>query len=122
MFLFHRILIQGIFSISKKFLFISQNSFSNLSFADHLRVSHLSSLHPRVMQKMYAFCAVLKFEITIFALKMKMPLRILPSFLQAIQKFNGQKLQNRPIAVDWAVPKNLYSRGNDGNLASEKGK
>ncbi|CAN1234827.1 RNA-binding protein 28 [Linum perenne] len=29
----------------------------------------------------------------------------------AIQKFNGQKFGNRPIAVDWAIPKKLYDSG-----------
>ncbi|XP_004308441.1 PREDICTED: RNA-binding protein 28-like isoform X1 [Fragaria vesca subsp. vesca] len=38
----------------------------------------------------------------------------------AIQKFNGQKLLKRPIAVDWAVPKQIYGSGNDA-LASEDG-
>ncbi|KAL6218499.1 hypothetical protein ACLB2K_011709 [Fragaria x ananassa] len=39
----------------------------------------------------------------------------------AIQKFNGQKLLKRPIAVDWAVPKQIYGSGNDALLASEYG-
>ncbi|XP_062020537.1 uncharacterized protein LOC133736937 isoform X2 [Rosa rugosa] len=38
----------------------------------------------------------------------------------AIKKFNGQKLLKRPIAVDWAVPKQIYGSGND-TLASEDG-
>nr|GEW22314.1 RNA-binding protein 28 [Tanacetum cinerariifolium] len=29
----------------------------------------------------------------------------------AIQKFNGNKFGKRPIAVDWAVPKNIYTAG-----------
>lgn len=41
--------------------------------------------------------------------------------MQAIKKFNGQKLQNRTIAVDWAVPKNLYKSGNSENIAPEDG-
>ncbi|KAJ4716578.1 RNA-binding 28 [Melia azedarach] len=29
----------------------------------------------------------------------------------AIQKFNGQKLGKRPVAIDWAIPKKIYSSG-----------
>ncbi|KAJ6692740.1 RNA-BINDING MOTIF PROTEIN Y CHROMOSOME FAMILY 1 MEMBER C-RELATED [Salix purpurea] len=39
----------------------------------------------------------------------------------AIQKFNGQKFAKRPIAVDWAVPKNIYSSGANVSAASEDG-
>jgi hypothetical protein len=42
--------------------------------------------------------------------------------LQAIQKFNGQKFGKRPIAVDWAVPKKIYSSGANVSAASEDGK
>ncbi|XP_062076844.1 uncharacterized protein LOC133781780 [Humulus lupulus] len=41
---------------------------------------------------------------------------------KAIQKFNGQMFRKRPIAVDWAVSKKVYSRDNDTNLTSENGK
>ncbi|KAF5727175.1 putative RNA-binding family protein [Tripterygium wilfordii] len=38
----------------------------------------------------------------------------------AINKFNGQKFGKRPIAVDWAVPKKIYSGGGAiASLASE---
>ncbi|CAK7327849.1 unnamed protein product [Dovyalis caffra] len=37
----------------------------------------------------------------------------------AIQKFNGQKFGKRPIAVDWAIPKNIYSIGANVSAASE---
>lgn len=40
---------------------------------------------------------------------------------QAIQKFNGQKFGKRPIAVDWAVPKNIYSSGGAAAGAYEDG-
>lgn len=43
-----------------------------------------------------------------------------PSF-QAIQKFNGEKIGKRPIAVDWAVPKKVYATGSQ-TVASEDGK
>ncbi|KAG6761565.1 hypothetical protein POTOM_034793 [Populus tomentosa] len=39
----------------------------------------------------------------------------------AIQKFNGQKFGKRPIAVDWAVPKKIYSSGANVSAASEDG-
>lgn len=39
----------------------------------------------------------------------------------AIQKFNGQKFRKRPIAVDWAVPKNIYSTGGAAAAAYEDG-
>ncbi|XP_015892442.1 uncharacterized protein LOC107426710 [Ziziphus jujuba] len=39
----------------------------------------------------------------------------------AIQKFNGQKLHKRPIAVDWAVSKKIYSSGNNAILGLENG-
>ncbi|XP_007042088.2 PREDICTED: RNA-binding protein 28 [Theobroma cacao] len=39
----------------------------------------------------------------------------------AIQKFNGQKFAKRPIAVDWAVPKKLYSGGANAAVASDGG-
>lgn len=39
---------------------------------------------------------------------------------QAIQKFNGQKIGKRPIAVDWAVPKKIYIT-NATPVASEDG-
>lgn len=41
--------------------------------------------------------------------------------MQAIQKFNGQIFHKRPIAVDWAVPKKIYSSGNNAVLGSENG-
>ncbi|OMO75597.1 hypothetical protein COLO4_26001 [Corchorus olitorius] len=41
---------------------------------------------------------------------------------KAIQKFNGQKFGKRPIAVDWAVPKKLYSGGSNAAVASDDGK
>ena len=41
---------------------------------------------------------------------------------QAIQKVNGQKFGKRPIAVDWAVPKKIYSSGANVSAASEDGK
>ncbi|KAI7730523.1 hypothetical protein M8C21_006236 [Ambrosia artemisiifolia] len=34
----------------------------------------------------------------------------------AIQKFNGQSLGKRPIAVDWAVPKKIYTAGSQAAL------
>ncbi|GLU12853.1 hypothetical protein SLE2022_295110 [Rubroshorea leprosula] len=37
----------------------------------------------------------------------------------AIQKFNGQMFGKRPIAVDWAVPKKLYSSGANTAIALE---
>lgn len=40
------------------------------------------------------------------------------TILQAIQKFNGQMLGKRPIAVDWAIPKKLYKSG---AVATEEG-
>ncbi|CAN1234828.1 RNA-binding protein 28 [Linum perenne] len=43
------------------------------------------------------------------AQKWKIIIRNLP--FKAIQKFNGQKFGNRPIAVDWAIPKKLYDSG-----------
>ncbi|XP_030944897.1 RNA-binding protein 28 isoform X2 [Quercus lobata] len=39
----------------------------------------------------------------------------------AIQKFNGQMFDKRPIAVDWAVPKKLYNSGANAVLATEDG-
>ncbi|KAM6581515.1 hypothetical protein CsatA_005289 [Cannabis sativa] len=41
---------------------------------------------------------------------------------KAIQKFNGQTFQKRPIAVDWAVSKKVYSQDTNANLDSENGK
>lgn len=41
--------------------------------------------------------------------------------LQAIQKFNGHMFSKRPIAVDWAVPKNLYNVAVDATTASAEG-
>ncbi|XP_058190726.1 uncharacterized protein LOC131307963 isoform X4 [Rhododendron vialii] len=38
----------------------------------------------------------------------------------AIQKFNGEKIGKRPIAVDWAVPKKVYATGSQ-TVASEDG-
>ncbi|XP_057966160.1 uncharacterized protein LOC131156470 isoform X2 [Malania oleifera] len=39
----------------------------------------------------------------------------------AIQKFNGQRFRKRTIAVDWAVPKKIYSTGSNSVFASEEG-
>ncbi|KAL4317932.1 hypothetical protein GQ457_18G017280 [Hibiscus cannabinus] len=39
----------------------------------------------------------------------------------AIQKFNGKLFCKRPIAVDWAVPKKLYSAGANAAVASDDG-
>ncbi|CAN7017502.1 unnamed protein product [Brassica oleracea var. botrytis] len=39
----------------------------------------------------------------------------------AIQKFNGHMFSKRPIAVDWAVPKNLYNGASDAVTAPEDG-
>ncbi|XP_021286016.1 RNA-binding protein 28 [Herrania umbratica] len=39
----------------------------------------------------------------------------------AIQKFNGEKFGKRPIAVDWAIPKKLYSGGANAAVASDGG-
>ncbi|XP_034681360.1 RNA-binding protein 28 isoform X1 [Vitis riparia] len=39
----------------------------------------------------------------------------------AIQKFNGEKIGKRPIAVDWAVPKKIYITGANPVVASEDG-
>ncbi|XP_028765633.1 RNA-binding protein 28 isoform X2 [Neltuma alba] len=39
----------------------------------------------------------------------------------AIQKLNGSKLGKRLIAVDWAVPKKIYSNDKNGMLALENG-
>ncbi|XP_024028912.1 RNA-binding protein 28 isoform X3 [Morus notabilis] len=39
----------------------------------------------------------------------------------AIQKFNGQTFGKRPIAVDWAVPKKIYTRCNNASLTPENG-
>ncbi|KAJ0260533.1 hypothetical protein HA466_0067230 [Hirschfeldia incana] len=39
----------------------------------------------------------------------------------AIQKFNGHMFSRRPIAVDWAVPKNLYNSAADAVTAPEDG-
>ncbi|KAJ4890869.1 RNA-binding (RRM/RBD/RNP motifs) family protein [Raphanus sativus] len=39
----------------------------------------------------------------------------------AIQKFNGHMFSKRPIAVDWAVPKNLYNGTADAATAPEDG-
>ncbi|KAI9182271.1 hypothetical protein LWI28_023758 [Acer negundo] len=39
----------------------------------------------------------------------------------AIKKFNGQMFNKRPIAVDWAVPKKIYSSGAAAGVASEDG-
>ncbi|CAH8309150.1 unnamed protein product [Eruca vesicaria subsp. sativa] len=39
----------------------------------------------------------------------------------AIQKFNGHMFSKRPIAVDWAVPKNLYNGAADAATAPEDG-
>lgn len=38
--------------------------------------------------------------------------------LQAIEKFNGHMFSKRPIAVDWAVPKNLYNGAADASTAA----
>ncbi|CAH1439201.1 unnamed protein product [Lactuca virosa] len=38
----------------------------------------------------------------------------------AIQKFNGKNLGKRPIAVDWAVPKNIYTAGIQDTLKDEQ--
>ncbi|XWS40072.1 hypothetical protein CRYUN_Cryun18bG0109000 [Craigia yunnanensis] len=40
---------------------------------------------------------------------------------KAIQKFNGKMFGKRPIAVDWAVPKKLYSGGANAAVASDDG-
>ncbi|XP_020533459.1 RNA-binding protein 28 isoform X2 [Jatropha curcas] len=39
----------------------------------------------------------------------------------AIQKFNAQMYGKRPMAVDWAVPKKIYSSGANLSVASEDG-
>ncbi|KAF8088061.1 hypothetical protein N665_0556s0013 [Sinapis alba] len=39
----------------------------------------------------------------------------------AIQKFNGHMFSKRPIAVDWAVPKNLYNGAADAVTAPDDG-
>ncbi|XP_010416890.1 PREDICTED: RNA-binding protein 28-like [Camelina sativa] len=39
----------------------------------------------------------------------------------AIQKFNGYMFSKRPIAVDWAVPKNLYNGAAEATTASANG-
>ncbi|XWS54955.1 hypothetical protein CRYUN_Cryun10bG0133800 [Craigia yunnanensis] len=39
----------------------------------------------------------------------------------AIQRFNGKMFGKRPIAVDWAVPKKLYSGGANAAVASDDG-
>ncbi|EOA28477.1 hypothetical protein CARUB_v10024686mg [Capsella rubella] len=39
----------------------------------------------------------------------------------AIQKFNGYMFSKRPIAVDWAVPKNIYNGAADAPTASADG-
>ncbi|XVF01054.1 hypothetical protein REPUB_Repub04eG0054600 [Reevesia pubescens] len=39
----------------------------------------------------------------------------------AIQKFNGQMFGKRPIAVDWAVPKKLYSGGANAAVVTDDG-
>ncbi|KAL9259748.1 RNA-binding protein 28-like protein [Drosera capensis] len=39
----------------------------------------------------------------------------------AIQKFNGQQFGNRTIAVDWAVPKKLYTSGANSAMDLEDG-
>lgn len=42
--------------------------------------------------------------------------------LQAIEEFNGHRFNKRPIAVDWAVPKNLYNGAADATtIASADG-
>ncbi|KAI3753325.1 hypothetical protein L2E82_25376 [Cichorium intybus] len=38
----------------------------------------------------------------------------------AIQKFNGKSLGKRPIAVDWAVPKKIYTAGIQDTLKGQK--
>lgn len=43
------------------------------------------------------------------------------SLLQAIKKFNAQMYGKRPMAVDWAVPKKIYSSGANVSLATEDG-
>ncbi|KAL1208177.1 Serine/arginine-rich splicing factor SC35 [Cardamine amara subsp. amara] len=40
---------------------------------------------------------------------------------KAIEKFNGHMFSKRPIAVDWAVPKNLYNGAADATTASADG-
>lgn len=40
---------------------------------------------------------------------------------QAIENFNGHMFSKRPIAVDWAVPKNLYSGAADAATAPADG-
>jgi nucleolar protein 4 len=40
---------------------------------------------------------------------------------QAIKKFNGHMFGKRPIAVDWAVPKNIYNGAADATTASADG-
>lgn len=40
---------------------------------------------------------------------------------QAIQKLNGSKFAKRVIAVDWAVPKKIFSSDMNDTRASEKG-
>lgn len=40
---------------------------------------------------------------------------------QAIKKFNGHMFSKRPIAVDWAVPKNLYNGAADASTAPADG-
>lgn len=40
---------------------------------------------------------------------------------KAIQKFNGQMFNKRPIAVDWAVSKKVYSSGAIAAISSEDG-
>lgn len=39
----------------------------------------------------------------------------------AIQKFNGEEFSKRPIAVDWSIPKKIYTSGANSVVASEDG-
>ncbi|XP_047325744.1 RNA-binding protein 28 isoform X2 [Impatiens glandulifera] len=39
----------------------------------------------------------------------------------AIKELNGKKVHTRTIAVDWAIPKNIYAAGTDAAAASEDG-
>lgn len=41
--------------------------------------------------------------------------------MQAIQKFNGKKIGKRPIAVDWAVSKKVYTSIGNSVTAVEDG-
>ncbi|KAJ8438859.1 hypothetical protein Cgig2_007704 [Carnegiea gigantea] len=51
--------------------------------------------------------------------KWKLIIRNLP--FKAILKFNGKTFGKRTIAVDWAVPKKLYTTGATSSVASEDG-